>query len=110
MLAERHGIPRRNRMDFWSPGECAIQGAVNVVEGMGADVRLTDAVILLGKAREAVADFVDALGTDAKGLCVACGRQPSSHRFDCPNHPIDRLSASAPLITESAAGGTDAEG
>ena len=52
-------IPRRIRMDLWHPAELAIQNAVNEVEKMAADVRLTNAVILLGKARESVADFID---------------------------------------------------
>lgn len=51
--------PRRNQMQQWTPAEHAIQQAVDAVEAMGADVRLTDAVILLGKARDRVADFVD---------------------------------------------------
>lgn len=52
-------IPRRARMDQWTPAEKAIYEAVGTVEGMGADVRLTDAVTLLGSARDRVADFVD---------------------------------------------------
>lgn len=58
-LMEPDEIPRRNRMDLWTPAEKAIQNAVDEVEKMAADVRLTDAVILLSKAREKVADFVD---------------------------------------------------
>jgi hypothetical protein len=52
-------FPRRNRMDLWTPAEKAIQEAVNEVEKAGADVRLTDAVILLQQAKNKVADFVD---------------------------------------------------
>jgi len=52
-------IPRRARMDQWTPAEKAIQAAIDVVESMPADGRLTDAVIFLGKARERVADYVD---------------------------------------------------
>lgn len=52
-------IPRRARVDQWSLGERAIQDAVDRVEEMGADIRLTQAVILLGEARDKVADFVD---------------------------------------------------
>ena len=57
-------IPRRNRVDQWVPAERAIQDAVDAVEAMPADVRLTHAVILLGQAREAVADYVDALESE----------------------------------------------
>lgn len=52
--------PRRSRMDKWTPAEHAIQNAVVVVEEAGAHPLLTDAVILLGQARDKVADYVDA--------------------------------------------------
>lgn len=53
-------IPRRIRLDLNVPAELAIRAATDAVEGMGADVRLTEAVVLLGRAREQVSDFVDA--------------------------------------------------
>lgn len=49
--------------------ERAIYDAVAVVEAAGADVRLTDAVILLGAARDSVADFVDGVA-DVRRLVV----------------------------------------
>lgn len=52
-------IPRRCRIDLMTPAELAIRNAVDVVEGMGCDVRLTDAIVLLSQARDKVADFVD---------------------------------------------------
>ena len=52
-------IPRRARLDRNTPAELAIRAAVDEVEKMGADERLTRAVILLGEAREKVADYVD---------------------------------------------------
>jgi hypothetical protein len=52
-------FPRRNQVQKWVPAERAISDAVQAVEVMGADVRLTDAVILLGRAQGRVADFVD---------------------------------------------------
>lgn len=52
-------IPRRNRMDQWTPAERAIFDAVQAVEAVGADVRLTDAVVLLLAARDSVADYID---------------------------------------------------
>lgn len=61
-------IPRRNRIDLYTPAERAIREAMLAVEAAGADTRLTDAVILLGEAHEAVADFVD-------------GVQPKKRRF-----------------------------
>lgn len=57
-------IPRRIRMDNWTPAETAIYQAMQKVEEAGADVRLTDAVILLQQAREMVADYVD--GVEAR--------------------------------------------
>jgi hypothetical protein len=54
-----NGFPRRIRRDLWLPAERVIQEAVDLVEQLGADVALTDAVILLGKARERVADYID---------------------------------------------------
>jgi hypothetical protein len=50
-----------------SSGEYAIREAVQEVEAMGADVRLTQAVILLGEAKDKVADFVDGIpGSDVQ--------------------------------------------
>jgi hypothetical protein len=42
-----------------SDGELAIHDAKDQVELMGADARLTDAVVLLSAAQNKVADFVD---------------------------------------------------
>lgn len=64
-------IPRRARMDQWSVGERAIYEALQVVEGMGCDVRLTDAVVALSTARDAVADFVDGVGRELTGAEAA---------------------------------------
>jgi hypothetical protein len=52
-------IPRRIRLDKFTPAEKAIWDAVQEVEKAGCDILLTDAVNLLQKAREKVADFVD---------------------------------------------------
>ncbi len=52
-------MPRRNRIYEFCPAEKAIWDATQKVEEMGAHPLLTDAVILLGRAREKVADFVD---------------------------------------------------
>lgn len=53
------GIPRRIRLDHATPTEKAIRAAMAAVEGLDAHVRLTDAVVLLGKALDAVADYED---------------------------------------------------
>lgn len=51
--------PRRCEMTKWTPAELAIYEAIRLVESLPADVRLTDAVVLLGEAKESVADFID---------------------------------------------------
>jgi len=57
-------------MDLWCPAEKAIAAAVAAVEAMPADTRLTDAVCLLGRARDRVADFVDGVESDQKCDCA----------------------------------------
>ena len=52
-------IPRRIDVQRYVPAEHAIRAAVQTVEAMPADPRLTDAVCLLAKAKDRVADFVD---------------------------------------------------
>ena len=52
-------FPRRICLDRCTPAELAIRAAVAEVEKLAADPRLTDAVVLLDKARCLVADFVD---------------------------------------------------
>ena len=51
--------PRRIKLYLNTPVELAIRNAVNEVEKIGADRRLTDAVIALQKAFELVADYID---------------------------------------------------
>lgn len=53
-------IPRRNDLRRNVEAEMAIRDAIEAVEKMTADVRLTDAVVLLGAALNSVADFIDA--------------------------------------------------
>lgn len=53
-------IPRRNRLDLNTPAEKAIYDAMREVEKLPADVKLTEAVMLLAKAKDLVSDFVDA--------------------------------------------------
>ena len=57
-----NGFPRRIRVDLFTEAERAIYDAHVKVEAVGAHDRLTDAVNLLSKAHEAVADGVEALG------------------------------------------------
>lgn len=59
-------LPRRVYMDLWNPAEKAIYDAMQAVEKMPADLRLTQAVILLSKAQECVADFLDGVIKEEK--------------------------------------------
>ncbi len=53
-------IPRRNRLDLNTPAEKAISDAIQEIEKLPPDVRLTKAVVLLAAAKDLVSDFVDA--------------------------------------------------
>lgn len=53
-------IPRRADINRHSPAETAIREAILAVEAMPPSPTLTEAVILLGKAKDRVADYVDA--------------------------------------------------
>ena len=53
------GFPTRRDMLWMTPAETAITDAMAAVEAAGASVALTDAVILLSKARDRVADHVE---------------------------------------------------
>lgn len=67
-------ILRRNRLDLNTPAELAIRLAMLEVEKIGADAKLTEAVILLGMAKDCVADFVDKVDEI----------QPELHYYKCP--------------------------
>lgn len=54
-------FPRRAKLYEMSPAEKAIWDATQEVEKLPADVRLTEAVILLAQAREKVADYIDGI-------------------------------------------------
>lgn len=56
-------FPRRCKIDEFCAAETAIREAKLAVEAMGADVRLTDAIILLNQAQDKVADFVDGVNS-----------------------------------------------
>jgi hypothetical protein len=53
-------IPRRNRIDLMQTPELLIYNAMLEIEDMEADVGLTEAVMLLKKARDLVSDYIDA--------------------------------------------------
>lgn len=53
------GFPTRSDMLLFTPAERAIWDAVGIVEQAGCHEFLTEAVILLQKARDKVADFAE---------------------------------------------------
>jgi hypothetical protein len=60
-------FPRRFVVDQMVAAELAIRNAMAEVENLGADARLTDAIVLLGMAKDKVSDFVD-LGIPEENL------------------------------------------
>ena len=58
-MSEKNVFPRRANLELCTPAEKAIYEAMQEVEKLEADTRLTNAVILLQKAQGCVADFVD---------------------------------------------------
>lgn len=54
-----HDPMRRRDSQRLNPVEKMLLDAMVEVENVGADPRLTDAVVLLGKARESLADYYD---------------------------------------------------
>jgi hypothetical protein len=74
-------IPRRIRLDLLTPEELALVNMVEQIEKLGAHPLLTDVVVLLGKARSKLADWVELeicskCGANVKGLvyCKVCGK------------------------------------
>lgn len=59
MQYAKNGIPRRNCLYLCTPAERAIYETIQEVEKVGAHPLLTEAVILLGQAKERVANFVE---------------------------------------------------
>ena len=54
--------PRRCHTELWIPAERAIHDAIQAVEALGADERLTDVVIRLSEAKDRLSDWADATG------------------------------------------------
>ncbi len=59
-------FPRRIRLDRMVPAEKAIYNAMQEVEKLSADVKLTEAVTLLSRAKDLVSDFIDDLNRAVK--------------------------------------------
>lgn len=67
MFDTANGSHRRHNMFLMTPAELAIYHATLEVESIGADKRLTEAVMSLVNAQRLVADVVDELLADPKG-------------------------------------------
>lgn len=76
-------IPRRAYLEKMVPAERAIHDAIQAVEVMGADVRLTDVVVALGAAKDTLSDYVDATA-DVQYPCGASASHGSPSM--CPEH------------------------
>ena len=81
-------IRRRSYIERRSPAEKAIMDAMAAVEKAGADVRLTEAVMLLDQAFNKVADFVDETPP-----CAGVGQHPDRG----PNSDGSRVWARCPV-------------
>jgi hypothetical protein len=79
-------FPSRNCVDLYSPAEKAIAAAVDSVERAGASIALTDAVILLGKAKDRVADHVEGVAES-----VAGNRRLAPEPLPLTDEHIDKL-------------------
>lgn len=82
---ENNEIPRKNRLELLTPAEKSIYDAIQKVEELPADKRLTNAIYLLEKAQNEVADFVDDIEVKHKYYyCPDCG-----FRFVLPHNASD---------------------
>lgn len=73
------GFPTRGDMQWWTEPERAIQDAAWKVEEAGASPALTDAVALLARARERLADHVEGNGAAVGGF-VPLAQPPDAFR------------------------------
>lgn len=94
---EKMGIPRRNCIDKMVPAELAITNVIRQIETMGADVRLTEAQILLGQARDKVADYVDDM-RGRGGITFTGGGEPDVTQFFAEG----KINPSVSLMTRMA--------
>lgn len=85
------GIPRRAQLELNTPAELAIRGAIQAVEEVGVDPLLTDAVVLLGLAREKVADYTDGPDLAAiNNITYTLASQIWSAQADLEGHGIEK--------------------
>jgi hypothetical protein len=95
MKVDKNTIPRRYRVDLFTPVEKMIYECQGEVEKMGADIRLTDALNLLIEARHKIAEFVDDMcdhpvnrlhGLNGVYYCDKCR---TSFHFDNSDQPSE---------------------
>ncbi len=87
----KNGFPRRNCIDHYTSEELALREAIFAVERMGAHPLLTEAVMLIGAAKDKVSDFVELLRvTDAQEKLRAKHGDPDEFAIAC-NRAADRL-------------------
>ena len=58
-MENQNEVPRRAKKWLWHIAELIIYYAIQEVEKMGADEKLTDAVNYLLKAKDSVSDYID---------------------------------------------------
>jgi uncharacterized protein (DUF433 family) len=85
---ETAGIPRRNCLDRLTPAELAIRAAIDAVEMVGADVLLTQTVVLLGQAADKLADYID--GTKPEPV-YDVGQERDAAPPAAPSEPSSQL-------------------
>jgi hypothetical protein len=88
LMMTDNGFPRRNRTDLWTEAEAAIQHAVDVCERtIPADPLETDAIILLGDARNKIGELVDR--EIAAGRMLMPSRPAGGPNVMCPQCGCD---------------------
>jgi hypothetical protein len=88
---------RRNDVHLWTPAEHAISAAIQAVEEAGASRALTDAIVLLGKARDRVADHVDGVDTDGPHAELGPRASPILRHFRYEHLPHTLQAISRPV-------------
>lgn len=83
-------LPRRAEVDKYTEAEAAIRFAILAVERVGRDVRLTDAGILLARAQNKVADFVDHVDSPSLASVAQRERSEMAAMHDMLTRSIDR--------------------
>lgn len=89
MLTDENGFPRRSRLDLCEAAEKIIYDAIQEVEKLGADVRLTNAVVKLSEAKELVSDFIDEQKSNEVNTNETTDDSAADDDGGGGNHPTD---------------------